>query len=384
MAEKRDYYEVLGLQKGASDEDIKKAYRKLAKKYHPDLNPGDKTAEQNFKEVNEAYEVLSDKDKKARYDAYGHAGVDPNMGADAGGFGFGGGFGGADFGDIGDIFSSFFGGAGAGTSTRRNAPQRGSDVEIRLTLTFEEAAFGCTKSISYTRIETCPDCGGSGAEKGSSPETCPTCKGTGQVRVQSRTPFGMMQSSRPCSACGGKGTIIKNPCKTCGGNGLVRKSCNAEVNIPAGIADGQTIKRTGYGNAGRNGGPAGDLFITVTVHKHEIFHREGFDLYCEVPISYAEAALGAKIHVPTLEGDYEHEIPAGTQTGTSFTVKNKGIQFLNGKGRGNLIFTVVVEVPKNLSQKQVELLRAFDGSLEGKNSAKKLSFFEKLKRSFNS
>lgn len=381
MAEKRDYYEVLGLQKGASDEDIKKAYRKLAKKYHPDLNPGDKTAEQNFKEVNEAYEVLSDKDKKARYDAYGHAGVDPNMGADAGGFGFGGGFGGGDFGDIGDIFSSFFGGAGT-SSARRNAPTRGSDVEIRITLTFEEAAFGCKKSISYTRIEACPDCGGSGAEKGTSPETCSTCKGTGQVRVQSRTPFGMMQSSRPCSACGGKGTVIKNPCKTCGGNGLVRKSCSADVNIPAGIGDGQTIKRTGYGNAGRNGGPSGDLFITVTVRKHEIFRREGFDLYCEVPISYAEAALGAKLHVPTLEGDFEYEISAGTQTGTAFTVKNKGIQFLNGKGRGNLIFTVVVEVPKNLSQKQVDLLRAFDDSLEGKNSAKKMSFFEKLKKSF--
>ena len=375
MAEKRDYYEVLGLQKGASDDEIKKAYRKLAKKYHPDLNPGDKAAEQNFKEVNEAYEVLSDKDKKARYDAYGHAGVDPNMGADAGGFGFGGGFGGADFGDIGDIFSSFFGGGGT-SPARRNAP------EMRITLTFEEAAFGCKKSISYTRIESCPDCGGSGAEKGTTPETCPTCKGTGQVRVQSRTPFGMMQSSRPCSACGGKGTIIKNPCKTCGGNGLVRKSCSADVNIPAGIGDGQTIKRTGYGNAGRNGGPSGDLFITVTVRKHDIFTRDGFDLYCEVPISYAEAALGAKIHVPTLEGDFEYEISAGTQTGTSFTVKNKGIQYLNGKGRGNLIFTVTVEVPKNLSSKQIELLRAFDNSLEGKNSAKKMSFFEKLKKSF--
>ncbi len=384
MADKRDYYEVLGLQKGASDDEIKKAYRKLAKKYHPDLNPGDAQAEKNFKEVNEAYEILSDSDKKARYDAYGHAGVDPNMGADAGGFGFGGGFGGADFGDIGDIFSSFFGsGGGSGSSSRRNAPQRGSDVEVRLTLTFEEAAFGCKKSISYSRIDACEACGGSGAEKGSSPETCSTCKGAGQVRVQTRTPFGMMQSSRPCSACNGKGTIIKNPCKTCGGNGLVRKNCNTEVNIPAGIADGQTIKRSGYGNAGRNGGPAGDLFITVTVRNHEFFHRNGFDLYCEVPISYAEAALGAKIHVPTLEGDFEYEIPAGTQTGVTFTIKDKGIQFLNGKGKGKLNFTVSVEVPKNLSQKQIDLLRAFDESLEGKNSAKRESFFEKLKKSFH-
>lgn len=382
MAEKRDYYEVLGLQKGASDEEIKKAYRKLAKKYHPDLNPGDASAEQNFKEVNEAYEVLSDPDKKARYDAYGHAGVDPNMGADAGGFGFGGGFGSADFGDLGDIFSSFFGGGGGSTSSRRNAPARGSDVEVRLSISFEEAAFGCKKSLSYTRIDKCEACGGSGAEKGSSPETCSNCKGTGQVRVQSRTPFGVMQSSRPCNVCGGKGTVIKNPCKVCGGSGLVKKNCSTDVNIPAGIADGQTIKRTGYGNAGRNGGSNGDLFITVSVRKHELFHRDGFDLYCEVPISYAEAALGAKIHVPTLEGDYEYEIDAGTQTGTSFTIKNKGIQFLNGKGRGNLIFTVVVEVPKNLSPKQSELLRAFDDSLEGKNSAKKVSFFEKVKRAF--
>lgn len=383
MADKRDYYEVLGLQKGASDDEIKKAYRKLAKKYHPDLNPNDAQAEKNFKEVNEAYEILSDSDKKARYDAYGHAGVDPNMGADAGGFGFGGGFGGADFGDIGDIFSSFFGGGGTSSSSRRNAPQRGSDVEVRLTLTFEEAAFGCKKSISYSRIDTCETCGGNGAEKGTSPETCSTCKGTGQVRVQNRTPFGMMQSSRPCSACNGKGTIIKNPCKTCGGSGLVRKNCNTEVNIPAGIADGQTIKRTGYGNAGRNGGPSGDLFITVTVRSHEFFHRNGFDLFCEVPISYAEAALGAKIHVPTLEGDFEYEIPAGTQTGVTFTIKDKGIQFLNGKGKGKLNFTVTVEVPKNLSQKQIDLLRAFDESLEGKNSAKRESFFEKLKKSFH-
>lgn len=377
MAEKRDYYEVLGLQKGASDEEIKKAYRKLAKKYHPDLNPGDKAAEQNFKEVNEAYEVLSDSTKKSRYDQYGHAGVDPNFGAGGGGFG---GFDGADFGDIGDIFSSFFGGGSA--SSRRNAPQRGSDIEVRVTIGFEEAAFGCKKSISYSRIDKCTVCGGSGAEKGHSPETCTACGGTGQIRVQTRTPFGVMQQTRPCTTCGGKGTVIKNPCKECSGSGLVKRSMKADVNIPAGINDGQTIKRADYGHAGRNGGPYGDLFITVAVRKHEIFERNNYDIYCEVPVSYAEAALGAKIHVPTLEGDYEYDMPEGTQTGTSFTVKNKGIQYLNGKGRGNLIFTVVVEVPKNLSQKQKDLLKQFDETLEGKNSSKKNSFFERVKKAF--
>lgn len=379
MADKRDYYEVLGLSKGASEDEIKKSYRKLAKKYHPDLNPGDATAEKNFKEVNEAYEVLSDSEKKARYDQYGHAGVDPNFGA-GGGFGGFGGFGGADFGDIGDIFSSFFGG-GMGGSSRRNAPVRGSDAEVRVTISFEEAAFGCKKAISYSRIEKCDECGGSGAEKGYTPETCPNCGGTGQVRTQTRTPFGVMQQTRECSECSGKGKVIKKPCRKCGGAGLVRKSMSTTVNIPAGI-DGRPIKREGYGNAGRNGGPYGDLYIIVSIKNHEIFERDGNNIYCEVPVSYAEAALGAKIHIPTLEGDYEYEIPEATQTGTTFTVKNKGIPYLNGKGRGNLLFTVTVEVPKNLSSKQKEMLKAFDSSLESKNNVNKNSFFERVKRAF--
>ncbi len=381
MADKRDYYEVLGLTKGASDDEIKKSFRKLAKKYHPDLNPGDKEAERNFKEVNEAYEVLSDSDKKARYDAYGHAGVDPNFGAGAGGGGFGG-FGGfSDFGDIGDIFSSFFGG-GASSSQRRNAPTRGQDREIRITIGFEEAAFGCKKSISYKRIEKCSCCGGSGAEKGSSPETCPNCHGSGQVRVQQRTPFGVMQSSRPCSNCNGKGSVIKNPCKDCGGTGYIAKTNSADVNIPAGIDNNQTIKRQGYGDAGRNGGPSGDLFITVSVRSHELFERKGYDLYCEIPVSYAEAALGATLHVPTLEGDYEYSMPEGTQTGTTFTAKGKGITHIGGKGKGNLYFTVTVDIPKNLSAKQKELLRQFDETLGNKNSVKRNSFFEKMKKAF--
>lgn len=381
MADKRDYYEVLGLQKGASDDEIKKSFRKLAKKYHPDLNPGDKEAEKNFKEVNEAYEVLSDSDKKARYDAYGHAGVDPNFGAGAGG-GFGGGFGGfSDFGDIGDIFSSFFGG-GASQSQRRNAPSRGQDREVRVTIGFEEAANGCKKSISYKRIEKCPSCQGSGAEKGTSAETCSVCHGSGQERVQQRTPFGVMQSSRPCRNCNGKGTVIKTPCKNCNGTGYIAKTNSADVNIPAGIDDGQTIKRAGYGDTGRNGGPSGDLFVTVSVRKHELFDRDGYDLYCEIPVSYAEAALGATIHVPTLEGDHEYEIPEGTQTGTTFTVKGKGITHIGGKGKGNLYFTVVVDVPKNLSSKQKELLRQFDETLGNKNNVKRNSFFEKMKKAF--
>ena len=391
MADKRDYYEVLGVAKSASDDEIKKAYRKLAKKYHPDLHPGDAEAEKNFKEVNEAYEVLSDSEKKSRYDQFGHAGVDPNYGAGSGGFGgFGGygGFGGADFGDIGDIFSSFFGG-GASSSARRNAPARGSDIEVNVKISFEEAAFGCKKSISYARVDICDECSGSGAAKGTSPTTCPNCKGSGQVRVQTRTPFGVMQQTKTCSSCSGKGTVIQNPCKNCGGSGHTRRNMKADVNIPAGIADGQTIKRQGYGNAGRNGGPHGDLFITVSVAKHEIFERRNYDLFCEVPISYTEAALGANIHVPTLEGDYVYEIPEGTQTGTSFTIKKQGVRHLGNKTdskgnpvKGNLTFTVTVEVPKNLSSKQKELLKQFDETLDSKNSAKKTSFFEKVKKAF--
>ncbi len=386
MAEKRDYYEVLGVQKGASDDEIKKSFRKLAKKYHPDLNPGDAEAEKNFKEINEAYEVLSDSEKKARYDQFGHAGVDPNFGA--GGSGFGG-FGGADFGDLGDIFSSFFGGGfgGGSSSSRRNAPSRGADCEVRVTLSFKEAAFGCKKSISYSRTDKCDCCNGTGAQKGTSPETCSTCKGSGQVRVQTRTPFGVMQQTRSCTECGGKGTVVKTPCKECSGSGYIRRSMKTDVNIPAGIDNGRTIKRESYGHAGRNGGPYGDLFITVMVREHEIFERDGYDIYCEVPISYAEAALGATIHVPTLTGDCKYDIPEGTQTGTVFSIKNKGIQHLKTRSYdkekfGTLYFTVTVEVPKNLSQKQKDLIRQFDSTLEEKNSAKKTSFFEKVKKAF--
>ncbi len=381
--EKRDYYEVLGLQKGASDEEIKKAFRKMAKQYHPDLHPGDKEAEKKFKEINEAYGVLSDADKKSKYDRFGHAGVDPSYGAGQGG-GFGG-FGGfqGDI-DLGDIFGSFFGGGMGGSSSRRaNAPQRGSDREASVNITFEEAAFGCKKDISFNRIEKCEDCNGSGAAKGTSPETCSACSGTGSVRSQQRTPFGVFQTQHPCDKCGGKGKVIKSPCPTCSGSGFLRKSKKLTVTIPAGIDDGQSVLLGGQGDAGRNGGQSGDVLIEVRVKKHAIFQREGRNVYCDVPITFSEAALGATIDVPTLEGDVNYDIPEGTQTGTVFTLKNKGITEIHGTRRGNLVFRVVVEVPKNLNSKQKELLKAFADSCGEKNNVQKKNFFDKMKELFD-
>ena len=276
--EKRDYYEVLGLQKGASDDEIKKAFRKMAKQYHPDLHPGDKEAEQKFKEINEAYGVLSDADKKSKYDRFGHAGVDPSYGAgQGGGFGgFGGGFGDVD---LGDIFGSFFGGGMGGTSSRRaNAPQRGADREASVTITFEEAAFGCKKDVSFTRIEKCGDCNGSGAAKGTSPETCSACSGTGSVRTQQRTPFGVFQSPHACDKCGGKGKVVKSPCSSCSGSGFIRKQKKLTVTIPAGIDDGMSVVLNGQGDSGRNGGPSGDTLVEIRVKKHKLFEREGRNL----------------------------------------------------------------------------------------------------------
>ena len=379
MADKRDYYEVLGIQKGASEDEIKKAYRKMAKQYHPDLHPGDKEAEANFKEVNEAYSVLSDADKKARYDQYGHAGVDPNMGG--GGFGgFGGGFGGFDFGDIGDIFGSFFGGGGS-SQRSRNAPQRGSDIEVELTISFEESAFGCKKDVNFKKIEKCSDCGGSGAAKGTSAETCPTCHGSGQVKVTNRTPFGVMQSTRACDNCRGTGKIIKTPCTNCNGKGYVRVAKTIEVSVPQGISDGQRISLRGLGDDGRNGGPAGDLIIYISVRPHRIFERGGNNLYCEVPITFTEAALGATIKVPTLEEDVEFVIPEGTQNGTTFRIRGKGMPSVhNPKNKGDIEFTVAIEVPRNLDSKQKDLLRSFADACGEKHYQKKKKFFDKKKK----
>ena len=370
---KRDYYEVLGVDKNADEATIKKAYRTLAKKYHPDMNPGDKEAEAKFKEVNEAYDVLSDPDKKAKYDQYGHAAFDPSAGGGAGFGGFG------DFGgfDINDIFSSFFGGASGG-STRRNGPVRGDDITVRLTISFEESVFGCKKEVSYNKIQKCADCSGTGAAKGSSPKTCSACGGSGQVRVQQRTPFGIMPTQKTCDACHGTGKIIENKCPNCRGTGFVRVPKKLEVNIPAGIDDGQQLSLRYQGSDGMNGGNAGDLYIIISVRPHSVFERDGDDLYCEVPITYAEATLGAEIEIPTLEGSMKYTIPEGTQTGTVFTLRNKGVTRVNSKVRGNLYITVVVEVPKNLTSEQKNLLEKFAASCGESNYSKRTSFFKRI------
>ena len=377
MADKRDYYEVLGVQKSASADEIKKAYRKLAKQYHPDMNPGDATAEQKFKEVNEAYDVLSDDDKRSKYDQYGHAAFDPSMGGGSGFGGFGG-FGGADF-DFGDIFSSFFGGGSSSSSRNRNAPVRGEDVATRITISFDEAVFGCKKEVSFSRIEGCPDCGSTGAAKGTTADTCQTCRGTGSVTVQQQTMLGYMQTQRACQSCRGTGKIIKTPCKNCNGKGFIKINKKLEVTIPAGIDSMQRIILRGQGSAGRNGGGAGDLIIEVRVKEHKIFTRSGNNIYCEIPISFSEAALGAEIDIPTLgEKTEKYTIPEGTQTGTTFTLKGKGIPDVNTKRKGDLIITVTVETPKNLTSEQKKLLEKFSETLGESNTGKRQSFFKKL------
>ena len=390
MAEKRDYYEVLGIGKNATDAEIKSAYRKLAKKYHPDLNPGDKTAEEKFKEVNEANDVLSDPEKRKRYDQFGFAGVDPNYGAGQGGYGggFGGGFGGAggvDLGDIfGDLFGGGFGGFGGSSRANPNAPRKGHDIQASVILTFEEAAHGCTKKVTLNRQQTCPDCNGSGCEPGSSPETCTQCNGRGYVVTQQRTPFGVMQSQQPCPHCGGRGTIIKNPCKTCRGTGKTSARKTLEVKIPAGIDDDQNIALRGQGDAGTNGGPAGDVIVHVTVKTDNVFERDGYDVYVRVPITYSQAVLGAEIEVPTVDGKVAQKIPEGTQRGTKFRLRGQGIQYLTGRGRGDQYVIVDVEIPNKLNRTQREALNAFENSLKDDNYEKRKGFFKNLKDRFTS
>ncbi len=370
MAEKRDYYEVLGVQNGASDDEIKKAFRKMSKKYHPDLNPGDKEAEEKFKEVNEAYQVLSDPDKKSKYDQFGHAGVDPNFGA-------GGGYGGAgfDFGDIfGDIFGGFGGGFGGG---RRNGPRRGNDIRRVIDISFEEAAFGCTKTMNIQTQEKCDECGGTGAKKGTTATVCSHCNGTGRVKTQQRTILGYMTTETTCPQCNGEGKIIKEPCRECRGTGAVRRNKTIEVQIPSGIDDNQTIQLSGKGEAGSKGGPNGDLLITVRVRPHDIFQRRGNDVFINMPISFVEAALGANVKVPTIDGGcVELTIPEGTQAGTRFRMKGKGIPYLRSKSRGDQYVTVEIEIPRNLTQKQRELLKDFD---EDKNYKQKKNWYDKIK-----
>lgn len=382
MAEqKRDYYEVLGVSKGATEDELKKAFRKLAKQYHPDLHPGDKECEEKFKELNEAYEVLSNSDKRARYDQFGHAGVDPNYGGGAGAGGFGG-FGG--FSDISDIFEGFFGGFG-GSSSRRanpNAPRRGQDISASVTIDFMEACKGKKISVRINRLENCPDCGGSGCEKGTSAKTCPDCHGSGRVQVQQRTPFGAITSEQVCSKCSGKGKIIDKPCPTCTGRGSVRNAVTREIEIPAGIDNGQTLRVSGAGDCGINGGRNGDLNVTVYVKTDKMFERDGFDVWTEVPITYAQATLGAEITVPTIDGKVKYTLPAGMQTHTVFRLKGKGIKKLNRSDNGDHYVRVVVEIPKNLNKDQEHKLREFDKSLVEKNYQKRETFFSKLKDMF--
>lgn len=358
MAEKRDYYEVLGVKKDATADEIKKAYRKLTKENHPDLHPGDKACEERFKEANEAYEILSDEDKRKKYDQYGHAAFDPNAGFGGGGFGDFGGFGG-----FGDIFSDIFGGFGGASRANPNAPRKGESLRATVNISFEEAAFGCKKEVTVARVETCADCKGTGCAPGTTPEICPDCKGTGSVTVSQRTPFGVMQSSSPCSKCRGTGKIIHQPCKSCRGMGSVRRQHKVDVNVPAGIDDGQTISKPGGGNAGVNGGPAGDLLVSVIVRPHARFERDGNSVLLEQQISYAQAALGAEVEVPTLDGKVKLTIPEGTQPGAVFRLRGKGIPYLRGSGRGDQFVSVTIAVPKNLTGSQKELLRQFAASM---------------------
>lgn len=383
MAEqKQDYYEVLGVSRDATDREIKKAYLKLAKENHPDLHPGDKVAEARFKEINEAYEVLSNPEKKARYDQYGQAGVDPNFGA-------GSGFGGAegfDFGDLGDLFGSFFGGGfggGFGKGSHHanpNAPQRGESIRLSLAIEFEEAAFGCTKAVTVERLETCETCHGTGCAPGTTPEVCPECHGTGTVQVRRQTPMGVFATSSPCTRCGGKGKIIRHPCKDCRGLGLVRHRQTIEASIPAGIDNGQTISIRGQGNAGKNGGQAGDLLITITVRPHELFRREGTSVLCEAPITFSQAVLGAELEIPTIDGKVKYNLPEGTQSGTTFRLKGKGIPSLNGRGRGDQYVTVYIETPRNLTKEQKDAMKKFASTLGEGNYEEHKRFFRKFKK----
>jgi len=368
MADKQDYYEVLGLQKGASDDEIKKAYRRLAKECHPDLHPDDKTAEARFKGINEAYGVLSDPDKRAKYDQFGFAGVDPNYGAGAGGAGFNG-----DFGDLGDIFGDIFGGGFGGgfgdifggSQSRRqsNGPMRGESLRVHISITFEEAVFGCKKDMQVSRVEECPECRGSGCQNGTTPEICPQCKGTGSVRTQQRTAFGIFQSTGACPKCGGNGKIIHSPCPHCKGMGSVRAQKTLNVTIPAGIDDGQTISLRGQGNSGKNGGPAGDLLVTVSVRPSTVFTREGDSIYISTEIGFVQAALGAEIEVSTLDGPVNLNIPEGTQTGAVFRLRGKGVPNLHGGSRGDQYVTVNIATPRGLNTRQKDLLREFGDSL---------------------
>ena len=378
--QKRDYYEVLGLSKGASEDEIKKAFRRKAKEYHPDLHPGDKSAEAKFKEVNEAYEVLSDPDKKSRYDQFGHAGVDPNFNPGGGFDGFGGFGGGFDV-DLGDLFGGIFGGGfGGGQAQRRNGPRQGESLRVNLPLTFEEAAFGCQKEISLNRTESCQTCHGTGCAAGTTAETCPDCRGAGVVRVQRGGGGFAFSTTQTCSKCHGAGQIIHTPCPDCNGAGAVQQHKRISVSIPAGIDDGQSVSLRGQGNAGKNGGPAGDLLVTVSIRPHPIFQRDGTMVYTQQEVSFTQAALGAELEIDTLDGKVKWSLPAGTQPGTTFRLRDRGIPSLRGKGRGDQFVTVQIQVPKKLNAQQKEALEAYAAAMGESVDKDPKSFFDKRKK----
>ncbi len=371
MAEKRDYYEVLGVDKNTTEADLKKAYRKLAKQCHPDVNPGDKAAEASFKEINEAYEVLSDPQKRSKYDRFGHAGVDSS--------GFGG-FSDMDFG-LGDIFDSFFGGAGFGRHSGRSktAPAKGMDIKMAIEISFEDAAFGIQKEISVDRYEACGVCGGNGAKPGTGPSTCKHCGGTGQIQYKQSTVFGQFVNIKTCDICRGEGKILTDPCHSCNGTGRIKKNVKISINVPAGINDDQIISLRGEGEPGYRGGPAGDLFVVVRVKPHPLFHRQGDDVVCEIPVTFVQSALGCELDVPTLEGKAKCTVPEGTQTGAIFRLKGKGIQHLKSNGRGDQYIKVNIEVPKKLNEKQKTILREFAEISGDEVHEQRRGFFDKMK-----
>ncbi|MCT4507571.1 MAG: molecular chaperone DnaJ [Tepidibacter sp.] len=374
---KRDYYEVLGVGKSASDQELKKAYRKLAMKYHPDRNPDNKEAEEKFKEANEAYEVLSDAQKRQNYDQFGHAGANGGFGGH-GGFDFNG----SGFGGFEDIFGDMFGDIFGGGRSRRTGPERGSDIRYRMTISFEEAAFGTEKEISINRSENCDECSGTGAKPGTSKKTCPTCKGTGEIKQAQRTPFGTMMNVRACHDCSGSGSIIETPCTKCNGKGEINKKKQVNIKIPAGVDDGSAIRLSGEGELGLRGGPRGDLYVVIDVLPHKLFERDGNNVYCEMPITFAQAALGDEVEVPTLDGKVKYKIPEGTQTGTVFRLREKGIPRLRSKTRGDQYVKVVIEVPKRLSEKQKELLKQFAKESGEEVHEQRKNFFDKMKDLF--
>ena len=383
MAQKRDYYEVLGVQKNATDEELKKAYRKLAKKYHPDANPDDKEgAEAKFKEVNEAYETLSDKQKRQMYDQFGFDGPQFGGGQGGGYYSYGSGFDGfggftdfSDLGDLGDIFS-FFGGGSSRTRNKSTSPRKGADLKVNLDITFEEAYLGVEKEISINRNEVCKSCNGTGAKSGTTPVTCATCNGQGKVKQVVTTPFGQIATQKVCSTCGGTGKVIKEPCIDCKGKGKVRKSVKIKVKIPEGIDEGQTIVLKGEGEPGTNNGPKGDLYIVIHIKRHNIYSRQGDHVLCEVPITFTGATLGTEIEIPMVDGSKEkYRIPEGTQTGTKFTIKNKGFKSVNGNWRGDFVFTVTVQVPKKLTHEQRELLVELAKTMNEQPPIKKKGIF---------